>query len=597
MEQELDKLMQEEIERSFNPDGEQSEINDQDDDDLMRQSVDLEIFEKKLSQQKRKQEYQNQLKAKQQQKQEVYMHENAVSSDESEEEDTQEIANNIKANQIKIKQDADSLYEELIQKGKLGKEQGSSLAKKPPTPNKLQIMQQQYAQSRDKEKQKQDEILEEILKSNNDGFKEKKLKELLQRNRNLNIQYEKEKAMRIKLESQLNQMIKDHEEFLQYKQGRLGDQGNNGNNNDAISVKSHSDSVYSAKTTKTTLKENSVMNSADTEDYKEKFQKTDKKLQEFRVQNNNLKNELNKALRVITREVGENVNIDKILLEENGWKGRAQQIEKLKAKVRDLQQKIGNISHTSINSDMSGFSSAGLGLTGQSHRGNSLGGQAASERRKEQEELKQQFDKIKQENELIGSKLKAVTARKNILEKEIKEIRNEYDNNKKILLDKSDNDNKYISALKQEIDKLRKKEPEVINKVVYQRVYTNNTDEENEKKLKASDDEMSRLRQDMKYMKNELEQKERMISELISEKIKSDKQQVQKVVQSSNLGNDEAHQKIQKLEEMVRALKKEREDFYDSKLNDKESAKIIKELSLQNAKLRSKIDDLNQQKK
>lgn len=51
--------------------------------------------------------------------------------------------------------------------------------------------------------------------------------------------------------------------------------------------------------------------------------KTDKKLQEFRVQNNHLKNELNKALRIISKEVGENVSIDKILLEENGWKGRA----------------------------------------------------------------------------------------------------------------------------------------------------------------------------------------------------------------------------------------------------------------------------------
>lgn len=72
-------------------------------------------------------------------------------------------------------------------------------------------------------------------------------------------------------------------------------------------------------------------------------------------------------------------------------------------------------------------------------------------------------------------------------------------------MDKSDNDNKYISALKSEIDKLRKKEPEVINKVVYQRVYTNNTDEDNEKKLKMSDDEMNKLRQDIKYMKNELD--------------------------------------------------------------------------------------------
>jgi len=68
---------------------------------------------------------------------------------------------------------------------------------------------------------------------------------------------------------------------------------------------------------------------------------------------------------------------------------------------------------------------------------------------------------MKQEGELIGSKLKAVTARKNILEKELKDAKAEYENKKKLLSEKSDNDNKYIAALKNEIDKLRKKEPEV----------------------------------------------------------------------------------------------------------------------------------------
>lgn len=56
----------------------------------------------------------------------------------------------------------------------------------------------------------------------------------------------------------------------------------------------------------------------------------------MRVQLSLTKNELNKANRVITREIGENFNVDKVLLEENSWKGRAQQIEKLKAKVKGL---------------------------------------------------------------------------------------------------------------------------------------------------------------------------------------------------------------------------------------------------------------------
>ena len=34
-------------------------------------------------------------------------------------------------------------------------------------------------------------------------------------------------------------------------------------------------------------------------------------------------------------------------------------------------------------------------------------------------------------------------------------------------MEKSENDNRYISVLKQEIEKIKKKEPEVKNKVIY----------------------------------------------------------------------------------------------------------------------------------
>ena len=57
---------------------------------------------------------------------------------------------------------------------------------------------------------------------------------------------------------------------------------------------------------------------------------------EMRLKNQSMKNELNKALRVIAREVGDQTNLDQLLSEENAWKGRQQKIEKLKARVKDL---------------------------------------------------------------------------------------------------------------------------------------------------------------------------------------------------------------------------------------------------------------------
>jgi hypothetical protein len=43
---------------------------------------------------------------------------------------------------------------------------------------------------------------------------------------------------------------------------------------------------------------------------------------EMRLKIQNSKNELNKEQRLITREIGENVDIDKALAEKGGWKGR-----------------------------------------------------------------------------------------------------------------------------------------------------------------------------------------------------------------------------------------------------------------------------------
>jgi hypothetical protein len=47
---------------------------------------------------------------------------------------------------------------------------------------------------------------------------------------------------------------------------------------------------------------------------------------EFRLQTQSLKTEVSKAHRVISREIGENFNIDEVLGEDNAWKGRQQKI-------------------------------------------------------------------------------------------------------------------------------------------------------------------------------------------------------------------------------------------------------------------------------
>ncbi len=47
---------------------------------------------------------------------------------------------------------------------------------------------------------------------------------------------------------------------------------------------------------------------------------------DFRLKLQNMKTDLNKAHRLISKEIGENVDIDHALSQENGWKGRQQKI-------------------------------------------------------------------------------------------------------------------------------------------------------------------------------------------------------------------------------------------------------------------------------
>jgi L-lactate utilization protein LutB len=54
-------------------------------------------------------------------------------------------------------------------------------------------------------------------------------------------------------------------------------------------------------------------------------------------------------MRVLARELGQDFNIDQALADDNGWKGRQQKIERLKARVKDLEERLTtngvNVSH------------------------------------------------------------------------------------------------------------------------------------------------------------------------------------------------------------------------------------------------------------
>ena len=62
--------------------------------------------------------------------------------------------------------------------------------------------------------------------------------------------------------------------------------------------------------------------------------------------------------------------------------------------------------------------------------------------------MKVQVDALKSENELIQGKVKSLTSRKVILENEMKEMKGDFEKKKQLLMEKSDNDDKFIALLK-----------------------------------------------------------------------------------------------------------------------------------------------------
>ncbi len=63
----------------------------------------------------------------------------------------------------------------------------------------------------------------------------------------------------------------------------------------------------------------------------------EKKVTKLRNENQQLQQQVDKATRLLEREIGECVDIDSLFKEESSWKGRAQKIEVLKSQLKRAQ--------------------------------------------------------------------------------------------------------------------------------------------------------------------------------------------------------------------------------------------------------------------
>eukprot|EP01016_Furgasonia_blochmanni_P038593 TRINITY_DN4686_c0_g2_i1.p1 TRINITY_DN4686_c0_g2~~TRINITY_DN4686_c0_g2_i1.p1 ORF type:complete len:464 (+),score=117.02 TRINITY_DN4686_c0_g2_i1:404-1795(+) len=432
--------------------------------------------------------------------------------------------------------------------------------------------------------------VQEVISSGNATLKDKKLRELMQKNKELNVMLESEKSKRVKLEGELTKMAKEFERAAASKPVSSALERSEG------SAKHRSSSGMS-KTSTSINKEKENADTSGDDDWKQKFVVADKKVQELRVQLSGIKNDFNKAMRVISREIGEGADVDKILLEENGWKGRAQQIELLKGKVKDLQARLsqymggggGDEANTTMMSDFS-------------VKSRQSSSSKAEDRRNEIESIKNQNEQLKNENDQLIGKMKALNSRKTVLENELRDIKMDYEKNKKILLEKSEADDRYIAALKTEIDKLKNTLPPIQTKIVYK---NNGPDDYPPPKKRNDEDseEVLKLKREMKFMIAELDRKEKMISELICDKLNGPPSGSAKLNSTGSMragdrdDSKEDSATLKRLQDEITKLRADNEElskqaFSGVKNADQDAMRMIKDLSTQNAQLRRKVDDL-----
>ena len=395
--------------------------------------------------------------------------------------------------------------------------------------NQLDILRNQLNNIKDK----QNNILDSIKNSKSSDIKDKKLIDLVKKNQDLSLKIERHKLKENNLQKQLAETEK--------KLNDLRNEMSNLEKNKNIPVD---------KLELNSLKKNLKQSETHLTEVRNKLQLT--------------KEENVKLNILLKREVGDTFDINRALTDKNYFKPRAEIIEGLKAKIKQLEKviQVNNIQNTSNNSSSI---SGGVTLPPIPTSSNII---PYSQYKKEKEEMMNNLEKTKDDLNKMTEKNNKLKLRRNVLEKELKSQKEQLTDKIKILIEKSDNDEKLITAMKNE---LLKKGVNVGN------FYENET---------------FNLKQEISKLKDQLKEKEKYINEMNAMFIPEVGNKLQKV-NSPNISSGSSKIDDATLTAVMNRLAElEKENKELKTLGSGEDTKIAESLARENAKLRMKIADL-----
>ena len=323
------------------------------------------------------------------------------------------------------------------------------------------------------------------------------------------------------------------------------------------------------------------------EELRKRLKDQEKRIMKFRTENQSLKTDLEKAHRLIAREVGEGANVDELLRQESQWRGRAQKIEVLKSKLQKIKLEFGT--NVSMMTGISGGMSVATGAPKTNVERSLM--KMDNNRARELEKANEDLASAKDALEDMERKYKGAVSRKTSLENELKEIKFDMQKKIKILLEKTENDDKLIRMLKEELSKGegskgaksgivgRLKNPKGEELVV-----------DKDREIYRLRNEIAKLRNDASVLEAELQQKDAKVKELMKNCVGAPDEKF-----------EEKEMLIAELEEQNEKLRKEifwmtHEGEGAGKRKGKdENEKLVKELSKQNAQYRLKITQLQEQ--